>query len=40
LVISEETLKLVEEGKIPMPPKVIKEIYFKNEEIAFQIVET
>lgn len=40
LVISEETLRLVEEGKIPMPPRIIKEIYFKNNLPAFQIVET
>ncbi len=40
LKISEKTLKLVEEGKIPMPPRIIKEIYFKNGEVAFRIVET
>lgn len=40
LVISEETLRLVEEGKIPMPPRIVKEIYFKNGKIAFRIVAT
>ncbi|MBU3956781.1 glycosyltransferase family 39 protein [Patescibacteria group bacterium] len=40
LTIDEKTRRLIEEGKIPPPPKITKEIYFKDGSIAFQIVKT
>lgn len=40
ITVDAKRLQLVKEGKAPPPPEIIKEIYFKDESIAFQVVKT
>jgi len=40
ITVSDKTRQLIKEGKAPEPPRIIKEIYFKDGSIAFQVVKT
>lgn len=40
ITVDAKRAMLVKEGKAPPPPEIIKEIYFKDDSIAFQIVKT
>lgn len=40
ITVDDKRRQLIEAGKAPPPPQIIKEIYFKDGSIAFQIVKT